>query len=338
MLTRPDDVDDERIRAELAVGWDFAVDALRYLAVGFGSHHWVAADADGTQLFLVVHDLTQMLQSSVDSVDGAFGRLAVAFECAVSLRWDEQLDFVVAPVRGVGGEVVRRLSARYSLAVCPYLGDCEPGHEGAFPAADRPAVLRLLTRLHRVRPRQSPQRCDFQLQNADALAAALASMGAPWEGGPYGAPARALLMQHAAGVTALMAAYGKLAELVSSRPNRIVVTHGEPGPWNVLKSPAGFVIVDWDFVRLAPPARDLWVLAENDASLLAAYTEATGTEIDDSALALFRMWYDLSEIAGYIDLFRGVHGDTEDAAESWKNLEYFLRPAERWPQLRPPVA
>ena len=89
------------------------------------------------------------------------------------------------------------------------------------------------------------------------------------------------------------------------------------------------VIVDWDFVRLAPPERDLWDLAENDRSVLAAYAKATGTAIDFSALALFRMWYDLSEIAGYLDLFRAAHNDTEDTAESWKNLEYFLRPAQR---------
>jgi hypothetical protein len=96
--------------------------------------------------------------------------------------------------------------------------------------------------------------------------------------------------------------------------------------------------VDWDFVQLAPPERDLWELAETDPSVLAAYTEATGTVVDSNALALFRMWYDLAEIAGYIELFRAAHGDTEDTAESWRNLEYFLRPAERWPQLRLPAA
>jgi hypothetical protein len=90
-------------------------------------------------------------------------------------------------------------------------------------------------------------------------------------------------------------------------------------------------------VQLAPPARDLWDLAQTDRSVLAAYTEATGTVIDSGALALCRMWYELSEIAGYIELFRSAHDDTEDSAESWRNLEYFLRPAERWPQLRPPA-
>jgi spectinomycin phosphotransferase len=71
--------------------------------------------------------------------------------------------------------------------------------------------------------------------------------------------------------------------------------------------------------------------------VLAAYTEATGISIDSAALALFRMWFDLSEIAGYIELFRGAHDDTADTAESWKNLQEFLRPSERWPQLRLPA-
>jgi hypothetical protein len=46
------------------------------------------------------------------------------------------------------------------------------------------------------------------------------------------------------------------------------------------------------------------------------------------------MWYDLTEIAGYLELVRAPHADTEDAAESWRNLQYLLRPADRWPQLR----
>jgi spectinomycin phosphotransferase len=95
----------------------------------------------------------------------------------------------------------------------------------------------------------------------------------------------------------------------------------------------GRFVIDWDCVQLAPPERDLWGLAETDPSVLVAYAEATGMAIDSGALALFRMWYDLSEIAGYIELFRAAHDGTEDTAESWKNLEYFLRSAQHWPQL-----
>jgi spectinomycin phosphotransferase len=336
VFTRPEDLTEGQIRAELAAGWSFAAETLSYLPVGFGCHHWHATDAAGRQLFLIVHDLRQMLHSRLDTAEAAFGRLETAFGCALSLRRDANLDFVIAPIPTGTGQVVRRLSERYSLAACPYLTDCEPGREGDFPASDRPAVVRLLTLLHRATPAVAPQRCDFGLPDADGLQAAMDSVGEPWCTGKYGERARALLARHASGVTALMAAYGELAARARSRPEHFVVTHGEPDPRNVLKTPAGYVIVDWDFVQLAPPERDLWDLAETDRSVLAAYTEATGTAIDSGALALFRMWYDLSEIAGYIELFRGDHDDTEDAAESWKNLEYFLRPAQRWPQLRPP--
>jgi hypothetical protein len=337
VYTRPDDLTERQIRAELAASWNFAAQTLSYLPVGFGSHHWRATDTAGNELFLIVHDLPHMLHSRLDTTEAAFGRLETAFGCALSLHRDENLAFVIPPVPTVSGTVVRRLSPRYSLAVCPYLTNCEPGHDGAFAAADRPAVVRLLTDLHGATPPAAPQRCDFGLQNADGLRAAIDSTGERWRTGRYGEQARTLLARHAVGVTALMTAYGELADAARSRPDRYVVTHGEPGAWNVLKTPAGFVIVDWDFVQLAPPERDLWDLAYTDRSVLAAYTEATGTVIDSGALALFRMWYDLSEIAEYIELFCTAHDDTEDSAESWKNLEYFLRPAERWPQLRLPI-
>jgi hypothetical protein len=336
VLTRPDELTDEQIVAELAVGWGFRAETCSYLPVGFGSHHWLATDAAGNQLFLIVHDLPTMLRSQADTADAAFGRLQTALRCAVSLRRDADLEFVVAPLPAAGGEVMRRLSARYSLAAALYLADCKAGREREFAASDLPAVVRLLARLHRATPAVAPQRCDFALQNADGLRAALASTREPWDGGPYGEQARALLTRHAAGLVALMAAYGELAHHVGSRPERFVLTHGEPDAWNVLKTPTGFVIVDWDFVQLAPPERDLWHLAETDPSVLAAYTEATGIAIDDGALALFRMWYDLADIAEYICLFRRRHEDTEDAARSWENLEHFLQRAERWPQFHLP--
>ena len=337
MFTPPDDLADGQIRAELAASWNFGAETLSYLPVGFGSHHWRAADTAGRQLFLIVHDLPRMLRSRLDTAEAALVRLETAFECALSLFRDANLELVIAPIPTVSGKVVGRLSRRYSLAACPYLIDCEPGHDGEFSATDRPAVVRLLTELHRTTPAVAPQRCDFGLQNSDGLRAAMDSTGEPWRTGRYGEQARALLARHASGVIALMTAYDELAAGSRSRPERFVVTHGEPGAWNVLKTPAGFVIVDWDFVQLAPPERDLWDLAEADRSVLASYTEATGTAIDYGALALFRMWYDLSEIAGYVELFRAAHDDTEDTAESWKNLEHFLRPAERWPQLRLPA-
>ena len=65
----------------------------------------------------------------------------------------------------------------------------------------------------------------------------------------------------------------------------------------------------------------------------AAYTAATGRPISSARIDWYRLWYDLFEIAGYIDLFREPHEDTTDAAESWRNLLHFLQPDIRWPDL-----
>lgn len=337
MFTRPEALADGQLAAEMAGGWGFRAETCCYLPVGFGSHHWLATDAAGDQLFLIVHDLHSMLRSQADTTDAAFDRLRTALSCAVSLRRDAGLEFVAAPVPAAGGEVVHRLSERYSLAARPYLASCEAGHEREFPASDLPAVVGLLARLHRARPAVAPQRCDFALQNADGLRAALASTTERWDGGLYGEQARALLARHAAGVAALMAAYDDLTRQVSAQPERFVITHGEPDAWNVLKTPTGFIIIDWDFAQFAPPERDLWFLAETDHSVLPAYTETTGIGIDNAALTLFGMGYDLADIAEDICLFRGRHDDTEDTARSWENLEYFLRRIERWPEFHQPA-
>jgi len=39
VFTRPDDLTEGHIRAELAASWNFAAQTLSYLPVGFGSHH-----------------------------------------------------------------------------------------------------------------------------------------------------------------------------------------------------------------------------------------------------------------------------------------------------------
>jgi 2-polyprenyl-3-methyl-5-hydroxy-6-metoxy-1,4-benzoquinol methylase len=40
----------------------------------------------------------------------------------------------------------------------------------------------------------------------------------------------------------------------------------------------------------------------------------------------------LDRSADQLRIARG-HDDTADAAEGWQNLQYFLRPAQRWPDL-----
>ena len=317
----------------LSQDWGFRPVSLGYQAIGFGSHHWLAVDSGGLKVFATVDDLSEKLRDDADTTSAAFGRLDQAFESALSLRHDAGLDFVVAPLPRPGGRVLRRLTGRYSLVVHPYLADCQSRPDGEFESsADRHAVLAMLVRLHSAQATPPPTE-DFAIPGRAELLAALHSTGELWQAGPYGTRSRDLLARHAADLGALLAVFDELASRVRSRGDRMVITHGGPDAGNVLKTPAGFVLVDWESALLAPPERDLWALAESDPGVLDAYSAATGTAIDSDALALHRMLYDLAEIALYIRWFRSDHDDTADAAEGWQNLQYYLRPAQRWPDL-----
>jgi spectinomycin phosphotransferase/16S rRNA (guanine(1405)-N(7))-methyltransferase len=190
----------------------------------------------------------------------------------------------------------------------------------------------MLVRIHRARVGKPPVD-DFVVPDLDTLETMIRDPGDTWRSGPYAQRAAELLLTHATDLQVLISAYRNLADRVRSQPERMVITHGEPHAGNTMLTADGLVLVDWDSTLLAPPERDLWHLASENASLLDYYAAARRIGIDDTALSLYRLWYDLFEVGGYLRLFRSPHEDTADTKESWKNLRHFLRPAERWPSL-----
>ena len=163
MFACPGDLPVAVLAGALRDGWGFTPASLEYQAAGFGSHHWLAADARGGRVFATVGDLTAGLRTRQDTAGAAFGRLSRALATALSLRAEAGLAFVAAPVPAPGGQVAARLSGRYSLAACPYLAGTPAGAGGEFArAGDRRAALDLLVRLHRAgagRPRAGTSSC-----------------------------------------------------------------------------------------------------------------------------------------------------------------------------------
>ena len=337
MYTKPDELDDATVVAALAARWSFAAIELVYQPVGFGSHHWLAVARTGDIRFLSVDDLRSNSVSTPDgTTSAAFARLQRALRAASALREEAGLDFVVAPLPSVDGDVLARLDERYSMAVYPHLTGVSAGDHGEYRSeADRAAMLDRVIALHVASPLAVPHAGveDGFLPGRREFTTALGGVDEPWTTGPYGEPARMLLRQHADGVRQLLAHFDRLVVGVCADRERMVITHGEPHAANVVIDSTGPLLVDWESALVAPPERDLWVLDPGDGSVLAAYTEATGVALVEERLDYYRLWYDLFEIAGYIDLFRAAHADTADAAESWKNLVAFLRPAGRWPAL-----
>lgn len=332
MRTQPQDLNEDLIVGALA-RYLVRPTAMEYSPGGFGSHHWQAANAEAHSFFLTVDDLDAKLSGAHDTYDAVFGRLSRAFATVKALRDTVGLSFVVAPLAAQDGSLVQRLTDRHTLAVFPRLDGRSAGDNGEFTSnADRFAVRARLTDLHKVDAKFVPQvrMDDFVVPNRAELMEAMDRLGRPWRTGPHGEWARALLASHSREVVALLDVYDRLAAELSTERERMVITHGEPRAANVIIVSRDFYLVDWDTVLLGLPERDLAALGGGE-KILQAYQATTGTAVRQEGLDLYRNWFDLAEISGYIRGFRAPHVESADSAESWRNLVHFLRPRARWP-------
>lgn len=321
-------ITDAAIIAPLRDGWGFDAVVADYLPVGFGSHHWLARAADGAQRFVTVDDAgsKDFLGSSPPK---AYDGLRRAFTTALALQ-DWGLDWVVGPYLDEQGHVLRWLDEPFSIAVFPYVA----GHTRQEYASDeeRTGVVNLLTELHgSTEPVAAVARREtFAVPNRADLELAMAEVATPWTGGPYSEPARLLLAAHLDGVRGHLADYDRLAQQALLDPGKWSITHGEPHSRNVLRTDAGLRVIDWDTALVAPPERDLWMLAATASDPVAQqYTAAAGHPVDANLLRLYAVRWDLDEVGGYVAGCRAPHRETEDAAASWRNLRYFIRGYER---------
>jgi len=142
----------------------------------------------------------------------------------------------------------------------------------------------------------------------------------PWTGGPFAEPARQWLRDHHAEVRDRLADATRLIGQMATREDPLVVTHGEPHPGNTITTTSGLVLIDWDTVGLAYPERDLWMMAD-DPALLEHYAAITGRGLDPRAIALHDLGWKLSDLAGYLEVFRSPHDRSADTTHAWNVLE-----------------
>lgn len=324
MLTEPRDLERSEIRNALEDRWGLRDPRLEYLAVGFGSHHWSAIDAGGARRFVTVDDLEADSRSTPDS-DSAFAALDRAFRTAAALRDDAALEFVLAPLFDRDGAVIRRLSDRYSVTVSP-LVDGESSEYGPYESADDRRVMgAVLGRLHAATEHVAtdlPRREDFALPSRAALVDALHDLDRAWDFGPFAEPARKLLQVSAHELERRLQEYDDLVVRVRESSDSWVVTHGEPHRANVIRDFQGGVhLVDWDTTLIAPRERDLQMVLDDDLTGWDEYRELAGAHsLNDEALQLYRLWWELADVAVFVAGFRRPHERTDDTVASWEIL------------------
>jgi spectinomycin phosphotransferase len=323
MRAPPDGLETRVVIDALREGWDVDVDVVEYAAVGAGSYHWRVADG-----FVTVDHLGQKTWLG-DTHDTSFEGLRAAFDTAVALK-EGGLDFVVAPILSRHGESLRRIDARYTIALFPFV-DGEAGEFGYFEDDEdgRRAVVAMLAELHRA-PVASVRTTGFDLPGRSHLEGALRDLDEPWSGGPLSEPARHAIRKSASVLVELLVLADRLCAEAQSRAGDPVVTHGEPHAANAMRTDAGYVLVDWDTVALGPPERDLWMLVTGNPDAADLYARASGTQLDQAALDFFRLTWDLKDLAEYLNVFRSPHEENTDTLRQFGALENIGAIREEW--------
>jgi spectinomycin phosphotransferase len=254
--------------------------------------------------------------------------LRAAMDAALWLRHEAGLGFVAAPVPARDGQLVRPLGDAYAVAVFPYLYGSPGEWAKPLPAADLDELVAMLAALHRVDPAavRLPRR-DMELSWRSDLEIALRELGRPWTGGgPFTEPARALLAGAARPVRRGLCTLDRWASGPGAAAS-VVLTHGEPHPGNVIRvaparaGGAGLMLIDWDTVALAPPERDLWMVATETGGELRRYTELTGRPVDATALELYRLRWALDDLSCFVRDLRAPHRRTPGTEHAWQALE-----------------
>ena len=332
MFTRPAELSDQDVLDTLTIGWELSVDEASYVAVGFGSHHWLTS-SEGRKWFVTVDDLDARLLTSHDTRARAADSLTAALTTARNLR-DAGLEFVVAPERTATGGILHRLdkgAGRFAAALYPFV-DGVTYEWGAFEnEEERHSVLERLIDLHRIDVAVVGACAvdDFAIPRRRELERSLSATNQAPATGPFTERACRLLADNADCLRQLLTTYDELVLAIARRPGRFVVTHGEPHRANTIVTAAGVVLIDWDTVLIAPPERDLATAIGRDEELAAEYTARTGLSLDPDAFALYRSRWTLSEIALFAYQLGQPHADTEDNRVALRELEQYLSSAAR---------
>jgi spectinomycin phosphotransferase len=322
VLSPPTDLDSDAL-VRVLTHWGLREARLVYLPVGFGSHHW-SCDGAGRRFFVTVDDLEATFQAGPDA-DAAFAALERAYRTAAALRDDAGLEFVLAPLHDGEGAIIHRLDERYAVSVAPFVDGTSSSYGEYESNRERERMGGLLGRLHAAGesiPAGLPRRDDGAIPSRTTLEEALAALDLPWDTGPFAEPARALLADRADELDLRLRDYDALAARVHERSDSWVITHGEPHRGNVIvDTRGGLRLVDWDTTLVAARERDLFMVLDEKLTGWDEYSSVVGdVPLDHEALELYRRWWDLSDIAVFLALFRRPHEENENTVASFEVL------------------
>ena len=305
----PPDLDDRTVAGCVREAWGLPVHEATYWPVGFGSHHWRLVDASGGSWFATADDVSG--PGGPAALEGAFSVAATAQEVGVR--------GVHAPSPQLAGGLVLPVGERYALSVQPWLDGASGRFGDRWDEGRALALVDLLIGVHGipvgrvgapVEDAAVPGLADLVVV-LDAVRSGRAPRvdGAQVGGGPFRPVVLGALRRHATAVGRAVASVGEAGVTGGD----LVPTHGEPHPGNVVLTPGGPVLVDWETARLAEPERDLWlVAARTDLDVVALYSQRSGRVVDPARLRARALRWALADVADYVPTLLAAQQETPD--------------------------
>ena len=161
------------------------------------------------------------------------------------------------------------------------------------------------------------------------LDAFLLDPGRPWDGGPFSQAAHRQVAARTADLARLAAGFDHLAAATAPAREDRVITHGEPHPANLMSVGGRVVLIDWDTAALAPPERDVCLIAAGPGDV-DHYQEAADRALDPAVITLYRLRWYLDDLGSAIRMFRHQHRDTPDTRQWRDGLAPQLEQLPRW--------
>lgn len=297
MLLPPDHIDLDRLRGEIDTYYArYDTAGAPFAFVPLGEDSW--AFRHGSLWVSLRRDLR--------------GHVPGAYEAARLLR-ESGLRFVLAPLAGVDGRVVRG-DPDCPVVIFPYTELAQLSPE-TVTAGDAAVIVEMLARVHKAWIPAHLPRESFAIDFDTDLAAAMdfAAGLAPTSG--YPARLHRLLRRHRRLLANLRAELAELGRVCAAADDSFVLTHGEPSAANILRGAEGLMLADWGGAMWGPAERDWFHVSRT-----------LGIEVPPCrkpVLDFYRIRWRLSEIAEYASRFRKpCANDAEDAAMWGRLLRY----------------
>lgn len=289
--------------------YGYCVSSIVFVSVGEESFAYVVTTAEGKKLFIKYRS-DPSLMVTIERVNTLLLQL-------------RHLDFVVAPIETKQGTTF--CVANGILYGYPYIaGEVVDRGNDTFDKILNDQLTQIMTMIHTATdivtvPLPQETFCDDFLSRLEAVKKLIKKETTEKD-------IRNLFATYEAVIQKLMSVHDDIANKYQAVPPAFVLMHGDITGLNIIRSPHGLKLVDWDGAMFAPPERDLQFFIGNRHFSPDTYLQLTGqTGINRELCTYYSQQWALNSIIGNFKSLLTNEKEYIDRKEYMEEIEQYVR-------------